>query len=596
MTKREKYFLVYLLGISLIESFTCEENVEVKIKQGLVSGKLEKTFLTGKPYYSFKGIPYAEPPVGELRFKPPKAPLDWGNKPYEAYTDKPTCVQFCSRTRNGEEYGISGSEDCLYVNIFTPDLKGSAAVLVFDYHDNFRTGFNGTRTYSPEFLPEENVVVVTVSHRLGLIGYLTTEDDAIPPNNGVRDYIFALKWIKENIQNFGGDPNRVTLMGSKGGAVLANILLYSKAAKGLFNSVTIQSSSAHEAIFFPHNPRKTAFEIGKHLSIETEDSATLLKELQNFDAVKILEKEVEVIDDETFIQYQMSIHPFGPVLEQEGPDAVLTTLPENSKIVNDVPVLIGFNSREGLDLAQLYFFDPRSFDESKENFFFHFPIRTDFRFDVNNTAFEQFKEELVEFYFKDGVISYDNLLEYTAYVGDLLQNYALNTAARKLSSELKSPTFYYMFDFNGLFNENWMYIAKNSRGYYLETWGAGVADELCYLHVCSRIRIKYLDLKKAVSEQGEYKVVKKMIRMWANFAKTGNPTPSEKDSVLKNFKWKPIDKNSKDLAYAHIKKSIKMDVNPLGKRETFWDTTLNKYSQMAVDGVAQKVESTKDEL
>lgn len=75
-----------------------------------------------------------------------------------------------------------------------------------------------------------------------------------------------------------------------------------------------------------------------------------------------------------------------------------------------------------------------------------------------------------------------------------------------------------------------------------------------------------------------------------------NPTPSEKDSVLKNFKWKPIDKNSKDLAYAHIKKSIKMDVNPLGKRETFWDTTLNKYSQMAVDGVAQKVESTKDEL
>lgn len=69
MTKREKYFLVYLLGISLIESFTCEENVEVKIKQGLVSGKLEKTFLTGKPYYSFKGIPYAEPPVGELRFK-----------------------------------------------------------------------------------------------------------------------------------------------------------------------------------------------------------------------------------------------------------------------------------------------------------------------------------------------------------------------------------------------------------------------------------------------------------------------------------------------------------------------------------------------
>ncbi|XP_028173083.1 esterase FE4-like isoform X1 [Ostrinia furnacalis] len=594
MTKTIPIFV--LLGVILVNVCAGKETVEVKLKQGLVSGKEHKTFLSGKPYYAFKGIPYAAPPVGELRFKPPKAPQDWGNELLEAYTDKPTCVQFCSRSRNSEPYGISGSEDCLYVNIFTPNLEGSAAVLVFDFHDNFRTGFNGTKTYAPEFLPEENVVIVTVSHRLGLLGYLTTEDDVIPPNNGIKDFIFALKWVKDNIKSFGGDPNRVTIMGSKGGAVMANILLYSEQAKGLFNSVIIQGSSAHEAIFFPRNPRKSAFQIAELLNIETDDSTTLLKELQNLDHVKILENEVEVVDDEFYEKYQMSIHPFGPVIEKEGPEAVLTTLPENGKIVNDVPVLIGFNSREGLDLISRYLFNPRSLTDNSQDFFIHFPIRADYRFDRNNSAFEQYKEEVVEFYFKDGVITYSTLLEYADYVGDVLQNYAMNAAARKISSDIKSPTFYYMFDFNGLINENWLYVAKYSRSIPLGNYGASVADELCYLHLCSRIKRKYVELKKLVSEQNEMKVLKKMIRMWANFAKTGNPTPDEKDNVLKNFKWQPIDKDSTDLAYAHIKKTLNMAVNPLGKRETFWDTTLNKYLQMAVDGVAQKVDVEKDEL
>lgn len=83
------------------------------------------------------------------------------------------------------------------------------------------------------------------------------------------------------------------------------------------------------------------------------------------------------------------------------------------------------------------------------------------------------------------------------------------------------------------------------------------------------------------------------LSLFLNFS---NPTPDDKDKILKNFKWKPIDKSSESLAYAHITKTLKMKVNPLGDREKFWDRTLEKYSQAAVDGVVQKIEKPRDEL
>nr|QEP99757.1 carboxyl/choline esterase CCE021 [Glyphodes pyloalis] len=583
-------FLIQLLVIVVaVNACACQNTVEVKVKNGFVSGKIEKTFLNSKVYNVFKGIPYAEPPIGELRFKPPKPHQNWEHI-YEAFKDKPTCVQFSSRRRNGEKVGISGSEDCLHLSIFTPNLQGSRAVLVFDYHDHFQTGFNGTRTYSPQFLTEEDVIVVSVSHRLGLLGYLTTEDDVIPPNNGLRDYILALKWIKENIKLFGGDPDRVTLMGCQGGGALANNLLYSEAAKGLFHAITIQSGTAHEPKYFPKNPRDYAFKLGGLIEIEAEDSSTLLKGLQEVEFQKLIENEAGVLDFEYFDTHQLNIYPFAPVVEKDGPEAIITTLPENGQIVNDVPVLIGFNSREGLEYNSEILFEPRIINSHET--FIHFPIRSNFRFDRNNSAYDSLKDDIITFYLKAGYLNYNNIIEYSVYIGDALANYALNTAAKKISKELKSSTYYYKFDFLGILNENMIYLARHTRG-SLEYWGASVGDEICYLHLCSRIRDNYEELKKLVVDQNELKVLKKMIRLWSNFAKTGNPTPDKNDKLLKNFTWEPVDKSSDDLAFAHITKTLKMGKNPLGKREKFWDSTLKKYSEMVVEGVVQSPETNK---
>lgn len=420
--------------------------------------------------------------------------------------------------RNDERNGVSGSEDCLYLNVHSPSLDGSLPVIVFDYNDNFRTGFNGSDTYSPDFFMEEGVIIVTINHRLGLFGYLTTQDEVIPSNVGLKDFMLGLQWIQHNIEKFGGDPERVTLVGNRGGAILANMLLYSERAKGLFGAVALQSGSSFEAILLPESPRKHAFMLGKAFDIDTEDSKVLLEELQKKEAYELLVNEYHAFDGESAINTQMDIYPFSPIIEPEGENAVLTAKPENAKIINDVPILVGFNSREGLDLIRHFLFQPKLVSEIQD-FLFHFPIRADFKFDKNSTIYNQAIEEIRNFYLEDGYLHARNMLEYATYVGDIIQMYALDYSVEKLSNQLKSQIFYYMFDYRGSLNENSVHLAKHcSRT--LGNWGATITDELCYFYLCSRIRKNYEDLFKLASEQTEQKLIKKMVRMWANFAKT----------------------------------------------------------------------------
>lgn len=438
----------------------------------------------------------------------------------EAFDNKPTCMQFSARMRVDEPFGISGSEDCLFINIFTPNLQGTAPVVVFDYNDSFSTGYNGTKTYSPENFLEENVIVVTINHRLGLFGYLTTEDEVIPGNNGLRDFTFGLQWIKDNIKQFGGNPDKVTLMGSCGSGSLVNMLLYSEKAKGLFSAAIIQSGNAFETAYFFGDSKLKAFELGEQFDVQTNDSTVLLQVLQKADPEDLLKKVVKVLSNDESKNNQIAAQPFKPTIEKNYADAVLTSLPDDGKIVNDVPVLIGFNSREGLDFVSHFIFEPRLMGHNIEEGMLQFPIRTGYRFDRESKLFKKATQELVDYYIESKNVDYNSLLEYSVYAGDLLQEYSLNYAVKQLSETLKSPVFYYLFDFRGQLNENFQYMTRHSK-YNLEHWGATVGDELCYLLVCSRIRRDYDQLSKMVSEQHEQKVLKRMVRMWTNFAKTG---------------------------------------------------------------------------
>ncbi|XP_030026302.2 esterase E4 [Manduca sexta] len=585
-----KYILLIQFFINVCSS---ENNVQVKLEQGVLLGKTNVTLFKEQSYYVFEGIPYAEPPVGKLRFQPPVPHKGWEGI-YEALENKPTCLQLNARMRNGEEFGISGSEDCLYINVFTPNLQASAPVIVFDYNDNFRTGFNGSKTYSPQFFVEEGVIVVTLNHRLGVLGYLTTENDVIPGNNGLRDFILGLQWVQKNIKEFGGDPNRVTIMGNRGGATIAEIMLYSEKAKGLFSAVIMQSGSAFESLYFYKNPQEKAFALGKIFEVETDDSKVLLEALQNASAEELLIKEIEVLDniDEDFKQH--STFPFTPTVEPDSPNAVLKFIPEEGKIVNDVPIIFGFNSREGLDLASHFLFVPRLMTHDVELGILHVPIRVDFAFHTKDPAYKEASREIIDFYFEHKSIHDGNILEYAAYAGDAIHMYAYHKAIKKLMNEVKSSIYYYMFDFCGQFSENSYYLRRRSM-IPIDPTGASITDELCYLHLCTRMEKYYKDIKNLPSDPKEIKILRRMVRMWANFAKTRNPTPDKDDGVLNGFTWEPLDK-SEDLKYLHVSKNLRMKTNPIGDRVAFWDQFLEKYSQMVVDGVVRKPEIVKDEL
>ncbi|MEZ5070450.1 MAG: carboxylesterase family protein [Bacteroidales bacterium] len=205
---------------------------------------------------SFKGIPYAAPPVGEFRWKEPQPPLPW-----EGVRDASEFCASCIQVKQGsrlpwsEEFMVQNdiSEDCLFLNIWTPaeTADDKLAVLVYIHGGGFVEGSGAIVTYDGEELAKKGIVVVTINYRLGVLGFLVhPELTAESPNQaagnyGLLDQIAALHWIRENIAAFGGDPGRVTIAGQSAGAMSVQALTASPLAKGLFHGAITQSGTSY---------------------------------------------------------------------------------------------------------------------------------------------------------------------------------------------------------------------------------------------------------------------------------------------------------------------------------------------------------------
>lgn len=236
------------------------------------SGLAEGEEYTGK--YAgitvFRGIPYAAPPVGELRFAPPKDPKPWeGVRTCTSFA--PAALQTPLGGRHQKEYYFGGfpemSEDCLYLNVCSGAVEaGEKRPVYIWYHGG---GLTNCYSYEPQFNPRElakkGIVVVTVGQRLNLFGYLVLpqldeEQGGKSGNYGFMDQVKALDWVTENIAAFGGDPENITVGGQSGGAVKAAMIAVSPAGKGRVKRVISQSGLKW---MIPFKTRKEAQEIGK---------------------------------------------------------------------------------------------------------------------------------------------------------------------------------------------------------------------------------------------------------------------------------------------------------------------------------------------
>lgn len=212
-------------------------------------------------YTEFRGIPYAKPPVGELRWKPPAEIVPW-DKVYKADRFSCKCPQLKSligtiyqiEFYNEAEYQVPMDEDCLYLNIWTsaktPEEK--LPVVMWIHGGAYVSGYGHEIEFGGEAYAKRNVILVSINYRLGAFGFLVhpwlmdENSDGRAGNYGILDQIAAINWIHENIEAFGGDPDNVTIMGQSAGAMSVQTLISSPLIKGLVHKAILQSGGGYK--------------------------------------------------------------------------------------------------------------------------------------------------------------------------------------------------------------------------------------------------------------------------------------------------------------------------------------------------------------
>jgi para-nitrobenzyl esterase len=330
--------LVLAASLQQISAKTAPAGV-VKTASGDVSG--QKNDLSSVT--AFKGIPYAAPPVGDLRWREPAAPAAWTGVRH-ADTFAASCMQslhgdFLPWTK---EFLVQNqaSEDCLYLNVWTPKPSATAAlpVVVFIHGGAFNEGSGSISVYDGTNLASTGLVVVTINYRLGVFGFLahpelTAESTHHASGNyGFMDQIAALKWVQANIRGFGGDPSRVTIWGQSAGAFSVGALLASPEAKGLFQRAVADSGLAIAGLPMP--ALSAAEEAGVKLA--SSHNAHSIKDLRAIPASDLLPRPGD-----------FSGPRFGPVTDgwilPQSPLALT-----DQAVDSDVPVITGYQANDGM--------------------------------------------------------------------------------------------------------------------------------------------------------------------------------------------------------------------------------------------------------
>jgi para-nitrobenzyl esterase len=417
---------------------------------------------------SFKGIPYAAPPVGPLRWKPPQPAPRWQGVRAADRTG-PACMQ----ARNGLDPRVTISEDCLYLNVWRPagtQPNAKLAVMVWIHGGGFIGDSASGSAYDGATLARNGVIVVTLNYRLGRFGWfaypeLTQEaGEAATANFGLMDDIAALTWVKDNIAGFGGDPNRVTLFGESAGGIAVNALMCTPATRGLFSAAITQSG-------FGRNPA-TPLDVAENMSaaFAAQVGATDLATLRNLPAERILDS----------TNKDPTAEPPGLIIDGKLLPANVDRLFAKGAQAK-VPWIVGSNDYE----ASVYL---------------DHVVNPGMALSVLP---EKFRRRVVSVYDPSKTGNMD------AVVAGMLTDKTFTEPARLLAARhAKSgqPVYRYFF----------AYVAEKAR---LRVPGAAHGDEVRYVFgqfgADSRLKITYTDADKRIGALVE--------RYWTNFAKTGDP-------------------------------------------------------------------------
>ena len=332
--------IVLIVGIYFYQSKV------ITIENGAISGEKRGN------YYAYEGIPYAEPVVGDNRFEGPKPFTEKWNGKREFIKYGSSCIQW----DHFPEHKIHGEEDCLTLNVYVPetlvDSKDPVPVLFYIHGGAFM--FGGSYFYGPQnFMNAQNVILVTINYRLGILGFLSTEDEILPGNFGLKDQVAALKWVNRNIKAFNGDPDKVTINGFSAGGASVHLFFMSDLTNGLFQNGISTSGVALNPWVMCENAQEKAYKVASLLNCPTNDHKLMVECLKQKPADELVKQAAKF---QPFLYNPFS--PFGVVVEKPCETAFLTDTPKNmlmNKKIKRLPWIASVTQDEGLYTAAEFY-------------------------------------------------------------------------------------------------------------------------------------------------------------------------------------------------------------------------------------------------
>lgn len=318
----------------------------VTVDAGTLEGRVDSA--TG--VLVFDGIPYAAPPVGDLRWRPPRPPPSWQGV-RSATRLGHNCVQHQPYSDIGAD-AAGKSEDCLYLNVWTASTEGRRPVMVWIHGGGFHAGFGGEERHNGGPLARKGGVVVTLNYRLGAFGFMAhpalaaESPNGSSGNYGLLDQIAALQWVQRNIARFGGDPSRVTIFGESAGAMSVGVLIGSPLANGLFHRAILQSGTGTIRVEPRADAEATGLRIAQALGIAGADAAV---------AATSAAARLRAVPAESLLATVVRLAPNrGTPIVWPAVDGWVLPRPVDSALVlgqaNVVPVIVGSNADESQEM------------------------------------------------------------------------------------------------------------------------------------------------------------------------------------------------------------------------------------------------------
>ncbi|EDS30389.1 para-nitrobenzyl esterase [Culex quinquefasciatus] len=495
------------------------EDSLLQLSAGKIRGRKD-TLPNGESYYFYKGIPYAQQPLGNLRFKPP-VPLD---KFEEDVLD-------CGYERNSCHSLIcvppvvAVGEDCLHANVYTPlkpanvDQGRRLPVMVWIHGGAFNAGSGDSSWYCPRFLVQEGVVVVTFNYRIGPLGFLCLPSKGIHGNMGLKDQRLLLKWVHDNIAQFGGDSGNVTLFGESAGGASVHLHYLTESSRQYFHRAICQSGTAIN-VWVEQQERDTKTRILAQLlgCIGTSDDEIYetLRNASAFDLTTHSEDCMSAYDRLCFRYF-----PFTPTVESDDSEEPFITehyvdaLKKPFK--THIPLISGFTSNEAIAMIPFvlhamdcYATDLKSFVPP------NFPVKDEkIQLEVG--------KEIRNFYLENENLTVDNLSSFLNFMSDC--SFIIPTyVASELHARFHQSTPQFCYRFNFVTELNFLKLMSQQGSFNFG--GASHGDDIFYLFKDGGFVTPPVE---AGTQADKLRHV--MCRLWTNFAKFGDPTPPS-DSEL----------------------------------------------------------------